>query len=69
MAGEPLQLDHLSQLRSAISAYRASRDALLDAARNGQLESLRAQIAPTVREAYHQVKHAFQNPFGLPATM
>ena len=63
-AGQPLQSDHLSQLRSAINAYRASRDALLDAARNGQLESLRAQIAPAVREAYHQVKHAFQNAFG-----
>lgn len=63
-AGGQQQPGQLSQLRHAINEYRQARDALLDAAQNGQLESRRAQIAPAVREAYHQVKHAFQNVFG-----
>lgn len=63
-AGGQQQPGQLSQLRHAIDGYRQARDALLDAAQSGQLESRRAQIAPAVREAYHHVKHAFQNVFG-----
>lgn len=63
-AGGQLLPDQLSQVRHVIDVYRQARDALLDAAQSGQLENLRAQIAPAVREAYHQVKHAFENAFG-----
>lgn len=56
----------LVHLQQEIQAYRQVRDRLLDAARTGQLEQLRAQVAPRVREAYHRVKDAFQDIFGTP---
>lgn len=63
---EPCPSPTLAHLRQAIQAYRQLRDRLLDAARTGQLEQLRAQLAPRVREAYHRVKDAFQDIFGTP---
>lgn len=61
-----LTTGQLSRLRHEIALYRQVRDLLLDAAREGKLEQLRSRIAPRVREAYHQVKQAFQNAFGSP---
>lgn len=53
----------LDPLNEVTRAYRQVRDVLLDAARAGQLESLRAKVAPQVREAYHLVKQTFDDIF------
>lgn len=53
----------LSRLRHELDGYRQIRDVLLDAARKGRLEQVRGQVAPQVREAYQQVKDAYQSAF------